>query len=946
MSRENDLYRRITELIAELHALYHAGSANDEVIQRLESAHEALRLGPQVNQAGRRQGNQVTPGLVTTGGKRPLREHLAQHTRESTVVRIATAFLSAAEHNPLNLPLDDVTRSGGRAYILTSLMNAFNRPETLRSFTNRENIELRLYVADPEAGTRELTNQLVGFHAKTYLFEKASSPNVVVTGSANMTRGGLGSNVEWSYMSDFEVNARLSNDDGTPYAKAAALFDETWNTHGLEPDPAFLSAYEQLYREAEAFRARLPTAHRKWIPIPDSIGRDEPEKQGETKIVPRPAQQTALTKLEEFRRAGHTRLAVIAATGVGKTFLSAFDVRNARVNGKPADRVLFIAHRELILKRAQESFGRVIPDLPGTIIQGAESISESRGQRFCAFATVQTLSRSENLKKFSPDEFDYIVVDEFHHAAAESYQAILDYFRPTYLLGMTATPERVDGQDVLEICDRNVAYEVRLFEAIDRRWLVPFQYYAIYDPTDYSQIRWTGRGYDELQLERALEDDSRAEIITTNLGRFQPASGGWKCLAFCSNKGHAQWMARVFTEKGYPAESIIAETSDSERAEILRRLQSDEDELKVVCSVDVLSEGVDIPALTHILLLRPTQSFQVFLQQLGRGLRLHPGKEFVVVLDFVGNFENNYVAPLVLGGRYAVPETKHTAINSLDDFELPAGCHIGVDTKVRAVWREQIEKAVSPKRRIDRIRQIIIDAAHERATQDVEAGTGKTVTKIGESDVAPGDVKLVDLFNTESVDSVQKLVRDLGGWLQIRAHPEVALISDYEQQLVGTVGEQFLKHIEQELHPTKSYKMAILHSLLDMADEGTVETEWSIDPIAKRFLQYYLANPRRIKDWPALAKSSDPTEFGLSKVRTHIISNPLNFLSNTEEKFFELDKAANAFRLKKSMHDLWRDRRFRDLVRERVDYAEACYWYGRPPSGASQQPEPDREEST
>lgn len=911
MNQQQELRNRISSLVARLHDLYREQSNTHDLLKRVKAAESALGgIEAQVepNPAGYDVGeraNPFGPGLVSTEGHPSLYDQLARHARESVVVRIATAFISAAEQNPLNQPLESVTSRGGRVYVLTSLMNAFNRPETLRSFLEWENLELRIYIDDPSLGSDALRYPPAGFHPKSYLFHKQQAPHALIAGSANMTGAGLSSHIEWSYVSDFEVNAGFGNRGESPYAAAVRLFDDAWERHGLAPDAEFIDRYEELYTEAEKTRVDMRALYRRRISLPAGAGRDEPFRDDVPQVTPRPAQQEALKRLEKYRRSGHSRFAVVAATGIGKTFLSAFEVRNAR-----AKRVLFVAHREQILNHARNTFGQVLPEMKIAVIQGGGSIrATDSDDDVSVFATVQTLSRPQNLERFDPRDFDYLVIDEFHHAAARSYQRIVDHFRPRYLLGMTATPERMDGQDVLEICNRNVAYEVRLFEAIDHRWLAPFQYFAIYDPTDYSQIRWTGRGYDPHELENALANDTRADIIVRNLRRYQPAAGRWKCLAFCSNVGHAQWMARAFNERGFEAAAVTGETPDDERRRLIWRMQDDSDPLSVLCSVDVLSEGIDIPDLSHILLLRPTLSPQVFLQQLGRGLRLYPGKEFVVVLDFVGNFEQNWTVPLALSGSTALPDTKRKALEQIEGFEAPTGCYVSIDAEVKRVWRERIERLFKRQSKIERMRLVINEAAAREVREPV----------------ALSKVRLGDLFDTESKDTVRDLVRSLGGWLRIRERLE--LLSEYEQTLVGGPGERFLSHVEGELKPSKSYKMAVLHALLDMADEGDIEPSWDIDAIAERFLAYYRDHNERRPDWPELAKSNNPEEFAVARAKAHILKMPLHYLSNSDDKFFHLDTGGNRFALVDEIAAFWRDDRFRELVRERVEYAEAVYWF-------------------
>ncbi|MBM4026338.1 MAG: hypothetical protein FJ280_13190 [Planctomycetes bacterium] len=306
------------------------------------------------------------------------------------------------------------------------------------------------------------------------------------------------------------------------------------------------------------------------------------------------------------------------------------------------------------------------------------------------FAMIQTLSRKQNLSRFPPGHFDYIVVDEFHHASAASYRRVLDHFRPRFLLGLTATPERMDGRDVLALCDYNLAAEVRLLDAVDRGILVPFQYFAVHDETDYSRITWRGTHYDEEELDRVLIDDTRTGIVAANLRKFVPSSGKIKALAFCSTVAHARYTARKLADRhGLEAVALVGGSAEEERAGAIRRIRDEEDPLNVICAVDIFNEGVDIPELSHVLFLRPTQSFTVFLQQLGRGLRRAPGKAFLVAVDLVGNFRKAHVAPLALRGYTSVEEYRAdpgaAAGLHAPGFlkSLPRGCHVSPDVDVQ-----------------------------------------------------------------------------------------------------------------------------------------------------------------------------------------------------------------------------------------------------------------------
>lgn len=902
----------IAAMIAELHNLYRDPAAID-LHARLDSVGALLdelreHVGAARSQPVSAPAVAYAPSVVSTDSIPSLADRLVHHIRQATTVRIASAFLSPAETNPLILPLRELTSRGGPVRILTSTMGFFNSPDALSAFLAWDGpLELRLYHEQPDQPEKLLTGRARAFHAKTLLIEKVSQPNVVAVGSANLTGAGFSTNVEWDYVTDFEVNVPLGG-GRSAYANAAELFDRVWSDMSYRPDEAFLARYREIWQRGLSLRRRV---FQTGIEDPDHEADGPLPEAAVPRLAPNPAQQIALKRMAALRHAGVCRYAVIAATGVGKTILSAFDVLNTG-----ARRVLFLAHRRTILEHTRSDYLRVLGDEVRTsIVQGAESLtglSEQSDGVHVVFAMVPTLGRQSALDRLPPEFFDYIVIDEFHHAAAETYTRILDHFEPRYLLGMTATPDRTDGQDVLAVCGRNVAYDVRVLEAVDRGWLTPFQYYAIHDPTDYRQIRWNGKGYDENELERALSEDTRADLIVRNLRLYQSSSGDRRALAFCSNVGHARWMAHAFAERGIPAEALTGETPEDQRIEILRRLEDPDDPLEVVCAVDVLNEGFDIPGATHILMLRPTQSFTVFLQQLGRGLRLHSRKGFVLVLDFVGNYRKSMVAPLVLNGYHSVPE--RGGIPSPGEFSPPSGCFVGADQEVVRIWSDAIRPLSknSPEARLARVRAVL-----EELSETDASNVSRYI----------GDVRLPELFlfsmDREGGSSdIASDIKKLGGWL--RARQELAIVSAYETSLIGTPGEDLLSHIEEELKPNKSYKMAVLHVLLDRSDQGEDSGNWHVHGLAPHFLAYYLRDRRRISDWKELSRVTPPEDFPLSKVVAQLKKMPLGKLSNGEDKPFTLSDGV--FALKDSYREYWRNDRFRALVRERVEYAEARYW--------------------
>ena len=338
--------------------------------------------------------------------------------------------------------------------------------------------------------------------------------------------------------------------------------------------------------------------------------------------APHSIQQEALAALRETRKAGRNAGLVVLATGLGKTWLSAFDSQGFR-------RVLFVAHRDEILGQALETYRAIRPHDSLGRYTGDEKSLESA----VLFASIQTLSRQPHLERFGKDEFDYIVVDEFHHAHAGSYRRLIDYFKPRFLLGLTATPERTDGADLLALCEDNLVYRCDLAEGIRRGLLCPFRYFGVPDTVDYRNIPWRNKRFDENELTKAVATQARA---ANALEQYRKRAGR-RTIAFCVSQIHADFMARYFVEHGVSAKAVHAGPTSAPRAESLEALQ--DGTLSVLCAVDIFNEGVDVPALDTVMMLRPTESRIVWLQQFGRGLRLNDSDQTkkLNVIDYIGN---------------------------------------------------------------------------------------------------------------------------------------------------------------------------------------------------------------------------------------------------------------------------------------------------------------------
>ncbi|MBF0240353.1 MAG: DEAD/DEAH box helicase family protein [SAR324 cluster bacterium] len=825
-----------------------------------------------------------TPKVITRTSFPSLMQVLTYELENSVSCRWASAFCTRSLINRMIQPLKRFLESGGEFFFLTSVMNHFNHPDDLLHLHQELHPgHLRVYYPEEAEPSKRFIREPPPFHLKCFLFRKKDGRHALIVGSSNLTGGGLFKNEEWNFYSNSEVNLPFGSTSlETVFESAERQFDVYWKEQSVEISDAFLSSYRSAWEHSHLSKSR--EAERPPQPEPEVI-------------LPRPGQQKALEALAEDRHLRIQKAAIIAATGLGKTHLAAFDFKQSGFRN-----ILFIVHREMILQESLKVFRQVLgnPDF-GCLMTGTTSLTERKN---CAvpdssvFAMVQTLSNPEILYQLNPNHFDYMVVDEFHHAAASSYQKILEHFRPRFLLGITATPERMDGRDVLELCDYNVAYETRLFEAIDQGWLTPFQYFGIFDETDYQQVRWTGTGYDETELERHLSQDTRAELIINNLNRFLPSQGKIKALAFCATRGHAHYMTQAFIRKGISALCLLGENSDDERQQALNQLKDESHPLKVICSVDILGEGVDIPGVTHVLMLRPTLSFTVFLQQLGRGLRKVPQKEFLVVLDFVGNYRNSYIAQMVLRGYYSVDEyLEKKTIN--ESWQLPEECCVDVDTQVQRIWDQEIRRILTPRNR----REMLIDSYHQMHK------------------ILGHSPSLLDFLSNPEACEPHAFLKEFGNWLRVRE--ACGDLSVRERLWLDTPAEQFLEHLEKDLRPNKSYKMVALEVLLEASWETT---EWSIDWIAPRFLKYYLDHPSTQKDCTPLAKVQEPASVRLSEIKSLLKNNPLHFLSNTPGDFFTLNRQTGLFALKPEIHPYWQDEHFRNRVRECVSYALTRYF--------------------
>ena len=573
------------------------GIALEEIEQRIEQK-RSERGGFESGLVLREQG--LPSPRLHVGGASTLIDALQRELQACMSARIAVAFVMRSGVDLLEGAIRAALLRGAEIRLLTTDYLGVTEPEALERICHWPGrFDARVY-----------SHERRSFHPKAYLFERADGSGRAFIGSANLSRTGLREGVEWTW-------TVLDVDFGHPMHEIRTRFDELF---GCEDSQLLTPDWIESYRT----RRQVGTFAEALSP-PDSI----------SAIQPREVQVLALRELERLRSDGQDKALVVAATGLGKTFLAAFDAREAA-------RVLFIAHREELLRQAAATFDQVYPGrTQGFVMEGRAEFD-----RDCVFASVQTLSRPENLLREELPRFDYVVIDEFHHAAAESYLRILQALAPRFLLGLTATPFRGDNRDLLELCGGNLAYQVGLFEAIGFGWLVPFHYFGVADNVEYSDdLLTTRRTYDAGKLTQRFNTEARAGLVLDRFCRHTSRAA----LGFCISIENADFMAAQFRVAGIPAAAVHSASTSMNRVEAIRKLE--QGQLRVLFTVDMFNEGVDIPVVDLVLFLRPTESMTVFLQQLGRGLRLSDRKERLIVLDFIGNYRNAHFKLSFLAGQ-------------------------------------------------------------------------------------------------------------------------------------------------------------------------------------------------------------------------------------------------------------------------------------------------------
>lgn len=720
-------------------------------------------------------------------------------------IDLIVSFIMRSGVEIIDPRLDEAIENGARVRVLTTDYLGVTDPDALTRLLDLreihgERVEIRVF-----------TDPAISFHPKAYLFY-ASDGSIArgFVGSSNLSRSGIAGGVEWNLMVDDIAALRRS-------------FDAIWvDPRSIVLDHEWLATYRRMRRPA------TPSG----LPEIPTIGVEiEPVRQP---VEPRPIQQEALRALEDTRDAGHIAGLVVMATGLGKTWVAAFDTTRPGFR-----RVLFVAHRDEILRQSLDAFRQVRPSAELGLFTG----SDRQPHADVVFASVQTLTN--RLHEFDPDDFDYVVVDEFHHAAARTYRRVIDHFDPRFLLGLTATPERLDGADLLSLCGDNLVFECDLVDGIRRDELAPFRYVGIADPVDFDPIPWRNGRFDAAALTAAVETNERAQRA---FDEWQER-GGRRTLAFCVTTTHADFMADFFRERGVACASVHSGRTSASRTRSVEELAAGD--IEVLFAVDIFNEGFDLPSIDTVLMLRPTESPVVFLQQLGRGLRLSEDKDHLQVIDFIGNHRSFLQKPrtlFALGGRdHPSRAALREAVHDTALFDLPDGC--SVSWELGAI--EVFDRLLAMRgREANALVEYIRDQVDETGIRPTAVQAFRAGLNVGSASRA-------------------------GGWFGL-LH-ELGVLEDDQRRVVVDIGD-VLAQLEKE-PLTRAYKLVTLRAMLH--DEA-LRTGMRVGRLADLSRQIVSGDPRLAAD--ARSSSMDPETASTTDWLDFWQRNPIAALTATGKR--------------------------------------------------------------
>ena len=804
--------------------------------------------------------NEYSTDAMTVGPdkRRQLYYQLIQSMKKAESVDIIVSFLMESGVRMLLKELEHTLKRGAKIRILTGNYLGITQPSALYLIKRKlgDRVDLRFYC---EKGR--------SFHPKSYIFHYTDYSELYI-GSSNISRSALTSGIEWNYRFS-------SQKDPENYKEFFRTFEDLFANHSIIIDDKELKRYSQnWHRPAVA----------KDLDRYDFTESETNDTKIKSLYEPRGAQTEALCALEDTRAEGAQKALIQAATGIGKTFLAAFD-------SKKYEKVLFVAHREEILKQAAVSFQNVRNSKDYGFFMGAEKCTDKP----LIFATVASLGKPEylNEKYFAPDYFNYVVIDEFHHAVNDQYRRIVEYFRPQFLLGLTATPERMDGKNIYEICDYNVPYEISLKDGINKGMLVPFHYYGIYDETDYTKLHIVKGKYAEEELNRTYIGNAyRHELIYKYYCKY----GSRQALGFCCSRKHAEEMAKEFGKRGIPSAAVYSNADGEfsmDRAEAIEKLKNGE--IKVIFSVDMFNEGVDIPLVDMVMFLRPTESPVVFLQQLGRGLRRNKGKEYLNVLDFIGNYEKaGRVRYLLTGKNKTGKETYYPA----DKADYPDDCFVDFDMRLIDLFAEMDKKQLTIKEQIRneyfRIKELF----------------GKQPTRMDLFTYMDDDVYQMAVTHSNE-NPFKKYLKYL---------EELDELTDEQKKFSQGIGKDFINLLENT-NMSKVYKMPVLMAFYN---HGNVRMEVSEAELLESWKEFFSTGT----NWKDLDTGITYEEYCKISDKEHIkkiIQMPVKFLLKSGGGFF-VKKEGVVLALRDEMGEMVKNPVLAEQMKDVIEYRAMDYY--------------------
>ncbi len=703
-----------------------------------------------------------------------LLDQIIASIRESSTIYILTSFAMRSGVELLKPHLKEAANRGADIKVCTGDYLYITQPEALKSLTSIHSyIEIRLWKSLGRS-----------FHPKAYLFQSEEQGGTFIIGSSNLSASALTQGVEWNLKVSEQETIETFEDAMHHFMK---IF---YHAQTVSVNAETIHLYQNDYNSYHHKNPHLETQWHELENTPQSYETKSTRKEpmvieAQTPygtITPRPLQEEALHALQNTYEEGYTRAMVVMATGLGKTYLAAFFAKQFR-------KILFVAHREEILVQASQSFSKVMPNRSVGLYNGR--IKE--GQSDTVFASIFTLGMKHHLEEFAPDAFDLVIIDEFHHAAADSYQKILNHFQPSFLLGITATPDRTDQKDVYQICDGNVAYHINFIQAIEKGWLAPFQYLGVYDPTDYSSIRWLGTRYDEEELLASQLRESYAKNVIDAWCTHRQT----RTLGFCSSIRQANYLSRYFNQQGYRTVSLNSQSDQTLRGNVIDQLEIGG--LDIIFTVDLFNEGVDIPSVDTLLFARPTESLTIFTQQIGRGLRLHESKESCVIIDLIGNYRHADTK-LSLFDRDPQPKKKAKELAP----EIPDFCTFDLDLRVIDLIKE-LRMKTQP-------RKIKLLAAYKSLKQEL----GRRPTYLE--------------MHLQGAAQAKEYQQEFGSYIGFLEWADELSAAEH---MVYVNYERWLREVEKT-GMSKSYKMIVLQFMLKRGSN-----DWHTPVTAKEVAPYF-----------------------------------------------------------------------------------------------------------